>query len=271
MHALYFRSARRGALAAVLLAVPFSFLYAADTLTWQQKEAFLAKAKIKKTKEAKKGVTGTFRVTLSDGTLTHDASVQTIDEYKQFFLNEIGFKDSYKFNIAAWKLARLLGIGDMVPPSVKRNYQGGKTASFTWWIDNVQMDEEQRRAKKVQPPDINAWNEENNVMNVFDQLIYNVDRNQTNIQIDQDWHLWMIDHGRSFRVLKTLKDPGALKMVDRNMLAKMKLLDEPTLTKVFGRDVSKDEIRGLLARRDLIVKFFEDKGESALFDRPRRN
>ena len=30
-------------------------------------------------------------------------------------------------------------------------------------------------------------------------------------------------------------------------------------------------IRGLLARRDLIVKFFEGKGESALFDRPTRD
>ena len=55
------------------------------------------------------------------------------------------------------------------------------------------------------------------------------------------------------------------------MLAKMKTLDEATLTKEFGRDVTKDEIRGLLARRDLIVKLFEGRGESALFDRPQRN
>jgi hypothetical protein len=43
------------------------------------------------------------------------------------------------------------------------------------------------------------------------------------------------------------------------------------LTKEFGRDVTKEEIQGLLARRDLIVKIFEAKGESALFDRPKRN
>ena len=67
---------------ALLLAIPISFLHAADALTWQQKEEFLTKAKITKTKDAKKGVTGTFQVTLSDGTLTHDASVQTIDESK---------------------------------------------------------------------------------------------------------------------------------------------------------------------------------------------
>jgi hypothetical protein len=270
MHTLRRHSALRGTLAAILLVFPFGVLYGADTLTYQQQEEFLTKGKITQVKDAKKGVTGTSRVTLSDGTLTHDASVQTIDDYKAQFLNEVGFKDSYKFNVAGWKLARLLGIGDMVPVSVKRTYSG-KLASFTWWIDNVMMDETERRAKNAQPPDADAWNKDNNVMQVFDQLIYNMDRNLTNMMIDQSWHLWLIDHSRSFRVHKSLKDPSVLKSVDRNMLAKMRTLDEAALTKEFGRDVSKDEIRGLLARRDLIVKFFDAKGESALFDRPQRN
>jgi hypothetical protein len=260
----------RLALAAILLALPFRILIAADTITPAQQEAFLLKASIKQSKEAKKGVTGTFQVTLSDGTITHDASVQTIDETKQFFLNEIGFKDTYKFYIAGWKLAQLLGLEDMVPPSVKRSYNG-KTASYTWWIDNVMMDETERRSKNMQAPDADAWNQENAVMQVFDQLIYNMDRNQTNMLIDKNWHLWLIDHGRGFRTHKKLKDESVLKTIDRDMLAKMKTLDTATLTKEFGREVTKDEIQGLLARRDLIVKIFEAKGESALFDRPKRN
>ena len=264
------RTLHRSALSAVLLVVPFAFLHAADVLTPEQKEDFLTKATIKQSKDVNKGTTGTLRVTLTDGTLTHEASVQAIDDYKQSFLNEIQFKDTYKDNIAAWKLARLLGIGDMVPPSVKRTYQG-KPASFTWWIDNVKMDETERRAKNIEAPDKDAWNQENNVMQVFDQLIYNMDRNQTNMLIDQGWHLWLIDHSRSFRTHKTLKDSSVLKAIDRNMLAKLKTRDEATLTKEFGRDVSKPEIQGLLARRDLIVKLFEAKGESALFDRPQRN
>jgi hypothetical protein len=260
----------RSVLAAVLLAVPLSFLHAAGALTPEQQADFLTKANIKQSKDVNKGTTGTLRVTLTDGTTTHDASVQTIDESKQFFLNEVGFKDSYRFNVAGWKLARLVGIEDMVPTSVKRNYIG-KAASFTWWIDNVKMEETERRAKNIQPPDMDAWNKEINVMQVFDQLIYNVDRNQTNMLIDQSWRLWLIDHSRSFRLSKTLKDASLLKECDRNMLAKMKTLDEATLTKEMGKDVNKDEIKAVLARRDLIVKFFEAKGESALFDRPKRN
>ena len=255
---------------AAWMALSIAVLHAADALTDRQKEEFLAKAKVADSKDAKKGTTGTLRVTLTDGKTTHDASVQAIDESKQFFLGEIGFKDSYKFNIAGWKLARLVDIEDMIPPSVRRSY-GGMPASFTWWIDNFMMDEADRRAKNMEPPDSNAWNQENNVMQVFDQLISNVDRNQTNMVIDKDWHLWLIDHSRSFRVNKTLKDPSVLKAIDRNMLAKMKALDEPTLTKEFGSGVNKNEVRSLLARRDLIVKIFEAKGESALFDRPKRN
>jgi hypothetical protein len=98
-----------------------------------------------------------------------------------------------------------------------------------------------------------------------------VDRNQTNMLIDDRWHLWLIDHSRAFRDFKSLKDPASLKSIDRNMLAKMKTLDQATLTKELGKDISKDEVKGLLARRDAIVKLFEAKGESALFDRPSRN
>lgn len=264
------RIAARGTAFAVLAVATLSVLQAADALTSEQKEQFLLKAKVVRAKEAKKGVTLTSQITLSDGTLTHDASAQTIDDSKQFFLGEVGFKDTYKFNIAGWRVAKLVGIEDMVPPSVRRTYQG-KQASFTWWIDDVIMDEQERRSKNLQPLDGNAWNEENNIMQVFDQLIYNMDRNQTNMLVDKGWHLWLIDHTRAFRTKKDLKDPNVLKAVDRTMLAKMKALDEATLTAEIGKDVNKSEIDGLLARRDLIVKIFEGKGESALFDRPKRD
>ncbi|MBZ5634066.1 MAG: hypothetical protein LAO55_13165 [Acidobacteriia bacterium] len=201
--------ARRGAItAATVLVALFALaprsLRAADALTWQQKEEFLLKGKITKVQEAKKGVTGALRVTLTDGKLTHDAKVQTIDDYKQVFLNEANFKDTYKFNVAGWKLAQLLGLDDMIAPSVKRTYEG-KSASFDWWIEDIVMDEEDRRAKNLQPPDADAWEKETDVMQVFDQLIYNMDRNQTNILIDKGWHIWLIDHGRGFRVHKSLK------------------------------------------------------------------
>lgn len=254
-------------------------LFSADALTWQQQEEFMRKAKIVKTAESKKGVTGTYRVTLSDGKLTHDASVQTIDESKPLFLGEVNFKDSYRYYITGWKLAQMLTIADMVPPSIKRSFKGSD-ASYTWWIDDVGAaaggvvvtDQADMTAKGIKAPNPDKWNQEMAILNVYDQLIYNMDRNQTNVVIGNDWRIWMIDPGRAFRVHKTLKDPAALTQIDRKMLAALKALDEPTLTKEFAkaRLASKDEIKGLLARRDAIVKIFEQKGESALFDRPAR-
>jgi hypothetical protein len=243
-------------------------------LTLEQQENFLKTAKVTASKSAKKGVTDTLRVTLSDGKMTHDASVQRIHDYRTQFQGqsggvELNFKDTYEFNIAAWKLAKLLGLQDMMPPSVDRKY-AGQAASFTWWIDDVLMDEQDRLAKKIQAPDQDHWARELNVMHVFDQLIYNTDSNATNLLIDTKWQIWMIDHSRSFRLQKTLENPKMLNQCDRALLAKMKTLDEPTLVKELKGYANGAEVKALLARRDLIVKFFEQKGDGALFDRPAR-
>src|SRR5262245_51835623 len=72
-------------------------------LSWQQKEEFLRTAKIVSAKQNAKGITQTLRVTMSDGKITHDASVQRIDERKTVFqvagASEVNFRDSYKFNV----------------------------------------------------------------------------------------------------------------------------------------------------------------------------
>jgi len=252
-------------------------LHAADAssaLTLEQKEEFLRTAKIVKTYSVPKGITSTMRVTLSDGTITHDASVQRINESKTLFQPDSGppeanFKDTYEFNIAAWKLARLLGIENMMPPYVDRKYDG-QPASFSWWVDDVMMDENERAKTKATAPDQAAFSQEWDVIHVFDQLIANKDRNGGNVVYDKQWHIWMIDHTRTFRIQKSLQNPKVLARCDRNLLAKMKALDEATLQKEFGSYVGRDGIRGLLARRDIIVKFFAAKGDSVLFDRPAR-
>lgn len=243
-------------------------------LTTEQKEEFLRTARIIKDTDAKKGITDTKRVTMTDGKITHDASLQRINQYQAVFqgqdgTSEFNFKDTYKFNVAAWKLAGLLGIDDMMPPSVERKYQGD-SAAFTWWIDDVLMDEEQRAKQKVQSPDSDRWNQEMYVVRVFDQLIFNTDRNLTNLLIDKQWRIWMIDHSRAFRTRHDLREVKNLVQCDRNLLAKMKALDQPTLKKELSPYVNSEEIKGLLARRDKIVKFFEDKGPSVLYDRPPR-
>jgi hypothetical protein len=112
------------------------------------------------------------------------------------------------------------------------------------------------------------------VVRVFDQLIYNTDRNLQNLLIDPDWRIWMIDHTRAFRLYTTLMEKKDLVMCDRQLLAKLRTLNAQMLSPLNGYATGM-EIKGLLSRRDKIVKFFDDqiaaKGEAAiLYDRPAR-
>jgi hypothetical protein len=218
-------------------------------------EAFLLKAKVVSTRKISKGVTGTTRATLSDGTLTHDAQIQTIDDYKPVYRTrtqeERNFRDSWRFNVAAYKIDRLLGL-NLVPVSVPRRW-GMTEGAFTWWVDDVLMDEEGRRKNDTQPPDGARWDEQMRAIRFFDQLIDNVDRNQGNILITKTWRLWAIDHTRAFRYSKTPRKPEHVTAIDPAALVRLRALDFATLKRHLDRYVSDEDIRSLLARRDVML------------------
>jgi hypothetical protein len=258
--------------ASPLAAQPPATTTPAPALTLAEQEEFLLKAKVVRTKGVSTGVTGTLRATLSDGRITHDASIQTIDEFKQRFESDRGtefnFRDTWRFNVAAYRLDRLLELG-MIPPSVERAHNG-KHGSFTWWVDDVMMDETARYKKKVEAPDSARWNEQMWHVRMFDQLIYNVDRNLGNLLIDTDWRIWMIDHSRSFRLMDVLKAPGNLSKCDRKVIERLKALDKATLTQAMKDYLGPAEINALLKRRDAIVQWFEARNGIFDWDRPPR-
>src|SRR5437870_1744689 len=126
-------------IALVCVMIPCAALAADDSqLTKEQIKVFLLTAPVIKDKPSSKGITHPWHLTLSDGTTTHDASFQSVDEHKSQMKMEsgnveIGFVDSYKYNIAAYQVAELLGVDDMLPVYVERKWQG-KTGSISWWL-----------------------------------------------------------------------------------------------------------------------------------------
>ena len=240
----------------------------ASLLSCDQKEIFLREGVVSGAKTARKGITGTMRVTLTAGVITHDASVQRIDEEKARMElqkgTEIGFRDTYKFNIAAYKLGRMLGLEDMIPVSVERSYMGSRGA-FTWWVDDFLMDEGDRKKKNMDAPDKDRWSKQYVIMQIFDLLIHNTDRNLGNILYDKNWNLWMIDHGRAFRRTPYLMAKPPEKC-DRALLTAMKGLTKENLTKTIGGWVRPMEITGLLARRDKLVSFYEGRGSAGVYE-----
>jgi len=243
----------------------------APALTKEQIKHFLLTAKIVGTHSSKKGVTNTQRLTLSDGTITHDASFQTIDEHqpvKQFAdgHTEIRFVDSYKYNVAAYVLAELVGFDDMMPVYVERMHEGS-TGSLSWWL-SVRMDEAERLQRKIEPPNQDAWNKQMYKIRVFDELVYDNDPNLTNVLISPDWKIWRVDFSRSFRTFHRLKDAKDLGLCDRKLLAGLQALNADELTAKTKTYLTKEEVRAVMARRDLIVEFFQKeiaaKGEAAV-------
>jgi hypothetical protein len=230
-------------------------------MTNEAREAFLLTAKILQTRGLSMGVTNSQKAHMSDGATEHEAHIQSIDEAKARFEgangSEINFRDSYKFNVAAYRLAKLLDL-DMVPPSVERKV-AGKSSAVTWWVDHAMMTELDRRKKKQEAPDRNAWNKQMNIVSVFDELIYNVDRNMGNLVITKDWDIWMIDHTRAFRLHKNCPKLANIKQIDRNLLDNLRKLTREMLKHQVGEYLRMPEIDAVLARRDAIVKHFEDR------------
>ena len=253
MHVL--RQLLRGSIIATLVClICAGVTRAADepSLTKEQITNFLLTAKIVGSKPAAKGITNTWRLTLSDGSVTHDASFQSIDEHKASVQlasgTELGFVDSYKYNIAAYRLAELIGLDDLLPVYVERKWKGD-AGSLSWWLP-VKMDEADRHKQKLQAPNPDAWNNQMYKIRVFDQLVSDSDPNLTNVLIGENWQIWRVDFSRAFRLNKEPKDPKDLTRCDRQLLQKLKALDGNALTEKTNGYLTKDEVKAVMMRRD---------------------
>lgn len=232
---------------------------------------FLRTAKVVKSRQLSTGVTSPFRLTLTDGTVTHDAAFQSVFERQtraDFGTKgvELNFVDSHHFNLAAFVLAGMVGVDDMMPVTVHRNWNG-KDGTITWWIDDA-FDERTRRKEKREAPNKLAWAHQMHKMRVFAALVGDTDRNLGNVLITPDWKLWMIDFTRAFRLNETLKYPQDLSLVDRRLLAGLRSLDIAAVKKATAHCLSPFEAEAMMTRRDALVAHFDalvkEKGPGAV-------
>jgi hypothetical protein len=243
---------------------------AAGEMSEAEREDFLRTATIMSRKGISMGITGSSKAILQAGETEHAAHVQTVDESKVRFEGsrgvEMNFRDSYKFNIAAYELAKMLDL-NTVPASVERKVNGQR-AAVTWWVDDVRMTELERRKKRLEPPNPLNWHRQMAVVKVFDELIFNTDRNQGNLVITNGWQIHMIDHTRAFRMSKACPNLKKLTTIERRLLTKLRELEFAAVQDRLGAYLTGFEIKGLLARRDQIVKEFDariqTKGEQTV-------
>jgi hypothetical protein len=219
-------------------------------------EAFLRTARVIDRQDIGTGVTHPQRLTLTDGVRTLRAAWKTIDERKMGLARmeaggyEFDFRDSWKNEVAAYGLSRLLGL-DLVPPTVEREIDG-RRGSLRLWVEHA-MTEKERGDRNVKPDNPPRWIQQIHCVRLFHQLIHDNDfQNIENVIVDSNFRVYLIDSSRAFRIQKELLAPNDLQCFSRRVLERLAALDRETLKEHLGRWLDGLQIDGLLARRDLI-------------------
>jgi len=181
-----------------------------------------------------------------------------------------GFKETWKGEIAAYRLSRLLGL-HMVPATVEREFQGDR-GSCQIWVDAWNTMETIRK-QKLNPKGIkvNAFFRALFLQRAFDNLISNEDRHQRNYLIMDDWRMILIDHSRSFRTTKKFttkliydekfKEGPTFIMAElpRAFVEGLKALTSEVIRTAVGEYLTDEEIAATMARRDLIIAWLDKR------------
>jgi hypothetical protein len=175
----------------------------------------------------------------------------------------LDFADSYLFEGAAYELARMLGIHH-VPPVVLRKIDR-RHGTLQVWIEDV-LDKESEGFK---PPGTIIWVSQLWEMYFFDALIFNIDRNQGNMLVDEGYRLWMIDHTRAFQMVSELLEPEKINRVNRLAWERLVNLTKDDLQAALSDYLEKSEINSLWRRRQLLIDYVkalvEKRGAKVVF------
>lgn len=239
-------------------------------------EDFLRTAEVTEITYVSEGITMPRRVVLTrDGTSAHAIFKDVEVERHRFTERTCGrghfyldWRDSYSYEIAAYVIDRMLGI-NRVPPAVARSLKHSSGAMIIWIEDA--MTERERLEQDLQPPDIRVWNQQMQIMRVFNNLIARRDVNPGNTLIDSNWRLWFIDSTRAFGNPDDLLCPDLVTSCERGLFERLQALDPAEARRRLKPVLSKAEINALLIRRDklvaLLLELIEERGEEhVIFD-----
>ena len=238
----------------------------ADRMSRQAKEAFLKKASVVSIKEVGEGVTRPLKVVLDDGTTRMKAIFKNVDlrmktptKFGTETVDE--YTDSYKYEIAAYELDKLIGL-NMLPVTVERKIEG-KRGSLMEWIEDVMP----HYGHGNPPPDMAKVRDQVQTFWLFDYLIYNVDRHVQNVMIRSGWVPALIDHSMTFTTFERPFRP--LYRFPREIIDRLRALDKRPVKKALGRYIKRHQLEALMRRREIILEMVDrevaERGEGEVF------
>jgi hypothetical protein len=235
--------------------------------TDEEVKDFLRTAEVVSSETIQRGITKPSKILLKKDGVEMHATFRDVDLFEAEWRGAKGtvrknFRDSCLFECAAYELSLLLGL-DTVPPVIVREING-KQGTLQIWLENA-ITEQMRKDHEIDPPSPWRWNMQHAVMAIFDNLIFNDDRNQGNIIIDPEWKIWWIDHTRAFRAFNQLSRPEKIEFIEIGLWENLLSLDEDEIEERLKDYIRPTEISTLLERRkgiiDRIEELIKEKGE----------
>jgi hypothetical protein len=247
----------------LLIARPALSQFTADEIAQRaQWEEFLLTADITRWEEIGEGVTKPLRLYLKKGDLESSACWKNPHGIQE------GFLEGWKYEIAAYRLDKLIGL-NMVPPAVEREFKG-KQGALVFWVTSeyslLEIEDENIKMPEWALPQIDNMKY---ITRAWDSLIANEDRTQQNIRYTKDWRTLLIDHSRSFRSAKEFTQklmcgrnglkvsaegrPFLFRRLPRWFVEKVGGLDFKSIKDAVGSYLDDKEIEAIIKRKGLLL------------------
>jgi hypothetical protein len=223
-------------------------------------ENFLKTAEIVRMEAIPVGVTKPARCYFAPGGLAESMALKAVRPGRQ-----TGFWESYKSEMAAYELDKLLEL-QMIPPTVEKRVKGDLSAAVLW-VAPVKSFKQLGGPPTPPAQYVDSWNRQMAKAKMFDNLINNRDPNLGNWLVDPAWNLILIDHTRAFAPGKEMVHK--MNRIEKGLWEHMLTLELVSLKAALDPYLDGGQIKDVLQRRDRmkseIEKMVAEKGEAAVF------
>jgi hypothetical protein len=225
-------------------------------------EKVLREAKIGRVEREKLGGrTGPWLITLENGAVRQRAVFRHVDRRRP-----LPTPDSYKYDLAAYELTKLLGI-ELIPPVVEREVEG-RLGSLQVYLENC-IREKDRKRKKLEPKDPTAFSKALEGTKVFENLTYDECQDTDDLYVHRDdWRICRVDFSEAFAPVPELLPGCGITACPRKLFEGLLKLDQDAVRSALGGYLSQEEIGALLIRKGLIIEEIKNligkKGEDAV-------
>jgi hypothetical protein len=224
-------------------------------------EKALRECRVVSIKKDEPGRTSPWSITFAEGCAVKRALFRYVDRPRPQPM-----ADSYKYDIAAYELTKLLGVG-MIPPVVEREIEGRK-GTVQVFLENC-IREKDRRRKKLEPPNPKTFSSSLEEVKVLENLTYDECQDADDLYVHRDdWRVCRVDFSEAFAPTPELLPGCEITACSRKLYEGLLKLDEETVESALSRYLSVEEIGALLTRKDLIIARIKaligEKGEDAV-------